>query len=367
MSHSSCSIVTGVTAAKESLQFPVSQHSLLDSLATVRPHSLASPHSSLDSLATTSLHPALTDRHMHLSLGFHSSLAECDYRTRMWTQLGQAALNFDFDFLHKLQLPLCKQVYELLCTAPWLKLHVQSVSSLDSVFNYSLLTHPMLKSLLNQRLFLYMGVHPWYMPQHQADIEQELGLLYKMISIAKAQDAVYGLGEIGLDKCHGPDLSVQLKFLQHLLELNQQYWHLSVSLHCVKAYNELLSLIKGLYPATYSKSTHQGQKRGQQQGEDLTANSVNSSTPSLDSWGVLHGFSSSVQMAQSFWAYNFKLGLGLRWQRAEMLKKLHLLLQACPDIKHGIVLETDHDGDEYPLALFEQWHNTFCSLCCNYV
>lgn len=314
-----------------------------------------------------------TDHHMHLSLGFHPTLAERDYRTRMSSQLGLAALNFDFDAIHTLQLPLCKQVCELLCAAPQLKLHVQSVSSLDSIFNFSLLTHPQLKSLLNRRLFLYMGVHPWYMPQHQEDIEQELELLHKTITIATAQNAVYGLGEIGLDKCHGPELPIQLKFLQHILESNQKEWHLPISLHCVKAYNELFSLIKDLYPAAHSQSgmvqsqNYSVQNQDVQPREEVATTKSNVVSQSLDSWGIIHGFSSSVQVAQNFWAYNFKLGLGLRWKKDEMLKKLHLLLQSCPDLKKYIVLETDHDGVEYPLAQFAQWHASFCALCTKYM
>lgn len=439
------------------------------------------------------------DFHMHLSLGFVDSLSEQDYLKRMASKLGQMVLAGDFEQIRAMQLPLVEKVSQLLNSDLDLRLHVQSVSYLDSVFNYCLLTHPQLKSFLNHRLFLYVGVHPWYLSSTPADATSELQLLTSFISQLYPQGVLTGIGEIGLDKLHGAPLPHQISFLRSLLECNSNQWRLPVSLHCVKAHNELLGVLKSVYGKVKAPRTKDLVSAGATKSNSITSicsdssshavdlssslslfssvssvcpvsfvspvdsnnssspdsliNSINSThstdsthssnsisanhfdysctlntsthtsdtlslikldmqkaslgagavsiadthnhthdselltqpdcsggglppvlpvqteqpvvpdAPSLaESYGVIHGFNGSVQIAQSYLKLNFYLGLGLHWMRPELAKKLQDLLHGIPNVARHVVLETDHDDQNYPLSQFQAWHKHFAKM-----
>lgn len=79
-----------------------------------------------------------------------------------------------------------------------------------------------------------IGVHPW--DAGRADVSSLRGLEAWL-----AHPNCFAVGECGLDKLHGPDLSVQKKVFVMQLELAAQY-ALPVIIHCVKAFDELMEL-----------------------------------------------------------------------------------------------------------------------------
>ncbi len=84
-------------------------------------------------------------------------------------------------------------------------------------------------------VYLFLGAHPWYVE------ELDVGKVKEMLR--KYRDRIFGLGEIGLDKRRGPDMKVQLNILEQLFSIASQL-DLSVNLHCVRAFSDMLSLIR---------------------------------------------------------------------------------------------------------------------------
>lgn len=321
----------------------------------------------------------LVDFHLHLSLGFLPPLAEQDYAVRMGSELARLVESQQRERLWHLQEPLVQSILPLL---EKVSLHVQSVSYLDSYFNWALLTHPVLRPFLKHSLFLYLGLHPWFIPQDVQAAQDEVEQLCAFINENKVW--VSGLGEIGLDKGAKASLDVQGRCLKHLLSANQD-WDLPCSCHCVKAHNELLALLKAYAPVSSTKggldkgrteqsplsfggaygkladrldkadrldnagqteNIHRLDNAGQAQDGLIQAKLSLPDSGTVNWAGIIHGFNSSIPIAQRYRDLNFKLGLGLRWLNPQSLPKLQALLAAFPD---GYCLETDTDHIPYQL------------------
>lgn len=86
----------------------------------------------------------------------------------------------------------------------------------------------------------FVGIHPWFVSKgYQADLE----CLAKFINYTGTKIA--GIGEIGLDYYRNADnKSDQQACLDFQLQLASQH-RLPVSLHCVKAFNDLFNLVRG--------------------------------------------------------------------------------------------------------------------------
>lgn len=81
-----------------------------------------------------------------------------------------------------------------------------------------------------------IGVHPWD------------AALWHASSLAGLEELLrhpncFAIGECGLDKLHGPDLSVQKDVFDMQLELALKY-SMPVIIHCVKAFDELMEMAK---------------------------------------------------------------------------------------------------------------------------
>lgn len=140
------------------------------------------------------------------------------------------------------------------------------------------------------------GVHPWYI-QSIRDTEELIKYLTRIIEVNNLPDFI---GEIGLDR-YKPDFSGQIKFFEAQLAIAKQY-NLPVVIHCVKAYNEVLSILK----------KHKIQK------------------------GIIHGFNANAITAKQFCEAGFLLGIGSH------ITRLSHMTEAIKDIslKH-IALESD--------------------------
>lgn len=78
------------------------------------------------------------------------------------------------------------------------------------------------------------GIHPW----NADSVWNE-----KMLKHSLSNKLCLALGEVGLDKIKGPELSIQLTILEKQLEINEAF-QLPVVLHNVRATNEILALKK---------------------------------------------------------------------------------------------------------------------------
>lgn len=81
-----------------------------------------------------------------------------------------------------------------------------------------------------------IGIHPWDAALWNASSLSGLEELLR-------HPHCFALGECGLDKLHGPDLSLQKAVFGMQLELATQY-SMPVIIHCVKAFDELMDLAK---------------------------------------------------------------------------------------------------------------------------
>lgn len=79
------------------------------------------------------------------------------------------------------------------------------------------------------------GVHPWY----SEDVQPQLKFLKEIAGDSR----IVAIGETGLDKLRGPELSIQQAVFEQQIELSEQLQK-PLIIHCVKAWEELLALKK---------------------------------------------------------------------------------------------------------------------------
>ena len=143
------------------------------------------------------------------------------------------------------------------------------------------------------------GIHPKFRQNLPDDWQEILGTCLKSIPQAI-------VGEIGLDFYHSPNeqqKQQQMDLLRQQLHIAQEY-HRPISLHCVKAHNECIALIKN----------HK-----------------------FNCGGFIHGFSGSLNIAHEWIKAGFKIGIG-----TILLKKnsrLRTVLPQLPD--NAWVIESD--------------------------
>ncbi|MGB3976636.1 MAG: TatD family hydrolase [bacterium] len=144
-----------------------------------------------------------------------------------------------------------------------------------------------------------IGIHPLHLPQN-TPITRELIDIYNKIPVS-------AIGEIGLDKRPGaPALDAQEKAFHEQLILAAN-WELPVIIHCVRAHDRCLQILKSFFKTKPLK-------------------------------GVIHRISCSIEIAQEYLDLGLYVGLGpdLFDQRRH---RLQTLASGVPTDR--IVLETD--------------------------
>lgn len=86
-----------------------------------------------------------------------------------------------------------------------------------------------------------IGIHPWYSSKWE-------GLLPDMEKVIKELNPnLIFIGECGLDKVKGLDMSQQEELFTAHIQLSEKYQK-PLIIHCVKAYNELIQIKKKIKP-----------------------------------------------------------------------------------------------------------------------
>lgn len=155
-------------------------------------------------------------------------------------------------------------------------------------------------------LYYAFGLHPWFLAQENDSAIAELERLLQQRPVG-----LVAIGECGLDGAVDVPMSLQIDMLEKQLALASQY-QLPVILHCRKAFNELLRIVKQF---------------------------------DLPRGGVWHAFSGSRQQAEQFIEMGFMLGIGgvITYERADKTRKAVAKLPA-----ESLLLETD--GPTMPLS-----------------
>jgi TatD DNase family protein len=155
-------------------------------------------------------------------------------------------------------------------------------------------------------IYVGVGVHPWWIKDGVADqsLAQYLNVIRQAMHLNIPQEKCVAIGECGLDAVIETPMALQQQVLDVHLQLAQRL-RKPLIIHCRKAHNELLIQLKRY---------------------DLPAG------------GVIHGFSGSYELAASYWAMGFRLGIGgtITYERANKTRQAvkQLPLEA-------ILLETD--------------------------
>jgi len=166
------------------------------------------------------------------------------------------------------------------------------------------------------------GIHPWlcdnarftntcqalqvtelacHSPSDSPDYNKTIQRMLDTLAQMAAEHQIDALGEIGLDRLQGGNLSAQITLLETQLAIAEQH-NLPVIIHCVRAYPELLAVRK-----RFTK------------------------TP----W-LIHAFNGNLQMAKQLQSHNCHLSFNAMLQRKPKLQDVVQAITA-----NSIFLETD--------------------------
>ena len=87
------------------------------------------------------------------------------------------------------------------------------------------------------------GIHPWYLTQQNHD--QLLRFVLKLAG----HESLIAIGEAGFDKLRGPSVELQRKTFEEQVIIANDY-RKPVVIHCVKAWDELISAHRKMKPLT---------------------------------------------------------------------------------------------------------------------
>lgn len=88
------------------------------------------------------------------------------------------------------------------------------------------------------------GIHPWWTAQADFDGERHLEALRRLA----AHPQVVQVGECGIDLLRGADVAVQRELFVRQVSISEELGK-PMTLHCVRAFDQLLSLKKQLRPS----------------------------------------------------------------------------------------------------------------------
>lgn len=130
---------------------------------------------------------------------------------------------------------------------PYIDIHTHfrtNVPDVISVLNLSQMddwTEISLASSDASEQYFSIGLHPWFLTSINA--QQDFNNLKNSIE----NQRIIALGECGLDRLKGESLEFQISLFEQQIRLAEVYQK-PVIIHCVKAYNEVISIKKKLKP-----------------------------------------------------------------------------------------------------------------------
>jgi TatD DNase family protein len=103
---------------------------------------------------------------------------------------------------------------------------------------YNILPQDFINFQFKEKKYYSVGIHPWYI-----DIENLATQFSQLQAMLEKQSNILLIGECGLDKLKGPEMDIQVAVFRKHLALAAQFQK-PIIIHCVKAYQEILSIIK---------------------------------------------------------------------------------------------------------------------------
>lgn len=128
---------------------------------------------------------------------------------------------------------------------------------------------------VSSRVLYSVGVHPWMVADAGCDA-------WSRIDAVAREKNVVAIGETGLDKLRGPAISLQAEAFERHVSVSESVGK-PLIIHCVRAYNELMSMRRRLSPS--------------------------------QAW-VVHGFRGKPELARQLVDAGFLLSLGAKFNAA---------------------------------------------------
>ena len=123
-----------------------------------------------------------------------------------------------------------------------------------------------------------IGIHPWYLTETNA------GNLWEPLKSSIKDQRIVAIGEAGLDKLKGPDMTFQTSVFRQEITLAESA-NLPMVIHCVRAFNELIQIKKESKPK--------------------------------QPW-IIHGFRGKPSIAQELLKHGFWLSFGSHYQEESL-------------------------------------------------
>lgn len=123
--------------------------------------------------------------------------------------------------------------------------HLYSFSQINGYnIEYILNTYPFqfdeIKHKQPSAQYFSCGIHPWYSDDYECQFEQ-------LKDIVRSHSNVVAIGEAGLDKLRGLDLSIQTDIFRYQALLAEEVKKPMI-IHCVKAWAEIIAMRKKINP-----------------------------------------------------------------------------------------------------------------------
>jgi TatD DNase family protein len=127
----------------------------------------------------------------------------------------------------------------------YIDIHTHGVNPVSGIYIINcLMAHEGQVPQDNPGMAYSTGIHPWYLTP-----ENHNHLLRSVLKLANLP-SVIAIGEAGFDKLRGPSIELQQKTFEEQVIVANEY-RKPVVIHCVKAWDELLSAYKRLKPRTF--------------------------------------------------------------------------------------------------------------------
>lgn len=173
--------------------------------------------------------------------------------------------------------------------------HIHTITQINDYYiRYIVNTYPLEYNDLRRKQpsakVFSCGIHPWYSHNPEPQI-------IKLKELADTEADIVAIGEAGLDKQKGPDLSIQAHVFKTQAELSEEISK-PLIIHCVKAWDEIISIKNEIKPR--------------------------------QPW-IIHGFRGKRQLARQLIQQGFKISIG-KYFNPEALKEIPLT---------SLFLETD--------------------------
>lgn len=118
---------------------------------------------------------------------------------------------------------------------PCIDIHTHDKSRINAIIN--IYPHePLIEGAYHS-----VGIHPW----HTIDVDSST---IKKLNIHAAHPQVVAIGETGIDALKGASIEKQIEIFRLHVELSEQHKK-PLIIHCVKAFNEIITLKKQLRPS----------------------------------------------------------------------------------------------------------------------